>query len=247
MGTIIKPQYIANSIIENGLNLEFKKLEVVVSTFMIEKFTNHSEESILEYAESYTKVIATELFEKENAASEDGVKLNFDIKEEDDGFYIKFIERPEIELLKKLQADTSSNFEKFCSDVLTRLGGNSSTIGGKDDGGIDFIGTDLLLNNLASKSTLGSRIVVIGQAKRYKDGNHVTEKEMREFIGCSIKRMEELKRTRSDSYGIFQPTVLAFWTTSDFHIEARKFAIEMGIWYLNGIALCQLALNLKMS
>lgn len=67
---------------------------------------------------------------------------------------------------------------------------------------------------------------------------------LREFVGASLRRVAELKRTRADHFGLFQPTVLAFWTTSDFHKSAKAYAKEMGIWYLGGPALCQLATSL---
>jgi hypothetical protein len=39
------------------------------------------------------------------------------------------------------------------------------------------------------------------------------------------------------------PVIYAYWTTSDFHHEARKYAKAMGMWYLNGVGVTQLALR----
>ena len=39
------------------------------------------------------------------------------------------------------------------------------------------------------------------------------------------------------------PVIYAYWTTSDFHHEARKYAKAMGKWYLNGVGVTQLALR----
>src|SRR5258705_463543 len=86
------------------------------------------------------------------------------------------------------------------------------------------LGNNPEFKNLPGLSTKGSRILVIGQAKRYIDGNHVREKELREFVGAVIKRVDELKRTRSEQFGIMHPIILAFWTTSDFHLNAREYA-----------------------
>jgi restriction endonuclease Mrr len=239
-----KPHFIANQLIEHGNNNEFRKLQDVLFDIIKNKMPTFSDEEILDYVEQYKDTIATELFLKENEKSTDGIDLNFDISEEDDGHYIRFFDKPEIKLLRSIQTNTSKNFEHFCARILEKLGGKALVEGGTDDQGIDFTAFDLRIQNLSKISTKGSRIYVFGQAKRYKDGNHVVEKELREFVGCCIKRIDDFKRTRSDQYGVLQPTILAFWTTSDFHINAKNFAKDMGIWYLNGIALCQLAIEL---
>jgi restriction endonuclease Mrr len=238
-----KPQYIANQLVETGSNLEYNKLKDVLYQLLKSKYSNCSDEEAWDYLEQFNSDIAKELFRKENDSHLDGVQLNFDIAEEDDGYYVKFYDKPEIQLLREVQRDSSSNFEIFCKDLLHALGGRSSVSGGINDGGIDFYAFDLQINKLPNYSTKGSKIVVIGQAKRYKDGNHVKEKELREFIGASVKKIDELKKSRSETIGIFQPIILAFWTTSDFTEGAKKYANELGIWYLNGIALCQIAMK----
>jgi len=239
-----KPQYIANSLVELGNNPTFKKLEEVIYSIFKIKNLPLSEEEIWDYIEQFKKDIANELFLKIDDGKHDGVLLNYEINEDSGDFYIKFFDKPEITLLRKIQADTPQNFEFFCKNILDKLGGNSLVSGGPYDGGIDFTSTELQLKNLPGISTKGSRILVLGQAKRYADGNHVKEKDLREFVGASIKRMDELKKTRSDQFGILQPVILAFWTTSDFHQNAKDYARDLGIWYLNGIALCQLAFQL---
>jgi hypothetical protein len=40
---------------------------------------------------------------------------------------------------------------------------------------------------------------------------------------------------------LFTPLLLAFWTTGDFTPPAKKYARHLGIWYLNGVGLAQLA------
>jgi restriction endonuclease Mrr len=241
----LKPQFVANLLVELGNNLAYKKLEEVVYAILLDQMPKMSNEEKWDFIDLHKKDIANELFNKENDSLIDGISLNFDISEEDGEYYIKFIDKPEIDLLRSLRINTPSNFEHFCKKILNKLDGKSTVTGGSYDGGIDFISSDLRLNGLAKASTKGSNIIVIGQAKRYKDGNHITEKDLREFIGACVKRIDEFKKTRSDQYGIFQPTILAFWTTSDFHTNAKTFAKDMGIWYLNGVALCQLALQLK--
>jgi len=239
-----KPQYIANSLLEYGQNTDFKNLKDITLAFFKAKGFSMSDEEISDYIEEHVSEIAKQLFIKIDDRKNDGVTLNFELEENDGIFYIRFFDKPEMTLLRKLQTDTPENFELFCKKILDKLGGNSSVSGGADDGGIDFSATDLQIKNLPTLSTKGSRILVLGQAKRYVDGNHIKETELRSFIGASIKRVDDLKRTRAEQFGILHPTILAFWTTSDFHSNARDYAKSMGIWYLNGVALCQLALHL---
>lgn len=83
-------------------------------------------------------------------------------------------------------------------------------------------------------------MTVIGQAKRYNPDNFVSETELRKFVGGAIYKASTLKSTIS-SLGVIAPISYAFWTTSNFHPDAITYARNMGLWYLNGLALAQLA------
>lgn len=240
-----KPQYIANQIVQECNNENFEELENVIFRILQNRCLNMSDEERWEYIELYKKDIANELFSKENDSEIDGLTPNFKIEEDHGNYHVKFFDNVETQLLRQLQRNTSQGFECFCSNILQKIGGNSRIIGGCDDGGCDFYATDLKLGGLPRLSNIGSRILVIGQAKRYKNGNHVTLKELREFVGSSMKKIDELKK-ENNKLGILHPTILAFWTTSDFHPEAKIYARNIGIWYLNGIALCQLAKELNL-
>src|SRR5665213_2436564 len=85
----IKPQYVANLLVESSINIAYQRLEEVIFLCMKSKFETHSDESLLEYAEKYTVQIGKELFEKKDTARQDAIELNFDLREEDDGVYIK--------------------------------------------------------------------------------------------------------------------------------------------------------------
>ena len=76
------------------------------------------------------------------------------------------------------------------------------------------------------------RVTVIGQTKRYKESNVINEKQLREFVGAGVWKRHKL---RLDS-GItpLAPTILAFWTTSNFEPNAKRYAREIGIWYMDG-------------
>lgn len=240
-----KPQYVANLLVTQGDNRDFKRLDDIVYTVLRDLNPNFSEEEIWDYIDTFRKDIATELYIKVGDNKRDGIVVNYSLVQEDEGTYlIKYSESPEIRLLRSLRTNTPEYFEGFCARILDKIGGTSTVTGGSHDGGIDFMSSDLRLHSLPTISTKGANIFVIGQAKRY-DGSQITEKHLREFIGCCVKRIDELKKSRPDAYGIFQPTMLAYWTTSDFHANAKKFAKEMGIWYLGGVALSQLAIQLN--
>lgn len=240
----IKPQTVANKLVEIGSNAESIRLSEVLLASLESVFPWMSEEQRLEYTEEHEENIARELYSKIETFRQDAIHANFEISFADDEYFIRFTDRPEIRLLRTLQNNPPIAFEHFCKNILTKLEGDAAVVGGVDDGGIDFWSSDLRLSNLAISSTKGSQILVVGQAKRYADGNHVTEVELRKFVGGSIRKIDELKRTRREQFGVLQPTILAFWTTSDFHRGARDYARDLGIWYLNGLALCQLALKL---
>src|SRR5690348_13879512 len=131
-----KPQYIANLVVEIGANPEFKNLETVVFEILNSRFPSYSEEAIWDYIEQYLADIANELFIKVTDNKIDGITLNFEINEDIGNYYVRFFDKPEIKLLRKLQADTPENFELFCKKVLDKLGGNSTVTGSPHDGGI---------------------------------------------------------------------------------------------------------------
>ncbi len=239
------PQHIANLLVSYGSNLEYSNLEKVIFDLLQDKtriFT--TAEEIWDYIEKYKIDIAGELFEKTNNSITDCCPVNFEIEEDAGDYYIKFSPLLETELLRQLHRSGAIHFEAFCSHILNKLGGITNVCGGTDDGGVDFFATDLSIGGLPELSTLGSRIVIIGQAKCYKNGNQVKLNELRHFVGSAIKKVDELRRKENDKLGILHPIVLAFWTTSDFNQEAKKYAKDMGIWYLNGMALCKLARDL---
>lgn len=239
----IKPQYLANLMITECSHSEHpvKIDDAIYEVLCHENHNDLSEEARWEYVECYKTDIANELFRKKDDIESDGAPVSFDIEEDHGEYYVKFTNVIEIELLRKLRQISPSQFEVFCSNILEKMNGTASVSGGRDDNGIDFHATDINLFNMPSLSTLGSRVMVIGQAKRYKNGNHVKTKELKEFIGSSLLAMYEHKKDVGKAIGIMHPIILAFWTTSDFHYIAKQYARDMGLWYLNGLALCKLA------
>jgi len=111
------------------------------------------------------------------------------------------------EILEKVRAITPKAFEALVVDVLQTMGygdkndpSSGLTTGGANDGGIDGI---------IKQDELGLDTIYV-QAKRYKDGNNVGGKEIRDFLGALV-----LKEGGSTKKGVFI-------TTSEFTAEARK-------------------------
>jgi len=60
---------------------------------------------------------------------------------------------------------------------------------------------------------------VIGQAKRYKAGNTISETQLREFVGAAT--LERHKLLKDGIIGPLSPVVFAFWTTIGFRSECE--------------------------
>lgn len=238
-----RPQDVALWISDQTNNPEFKSLGTVVSEILATKLVGKSVEEISELAERLEPAVRRELDSITSQNLIDGITPRFVVSIEGITTHIKVVEGPEISLLRQLQNRTPTEFENFCKRILEALGAKGSVEGGSYDQGIDFLAFELPLSCLGPAPS-GAFAVVLGQAKRYANGNNITEKHVREFIGSATRRAYTLKRTHASKVGSLQPIVFAFWTTSDFHPSAKECAREMGLWYLSGVALAQLAIRL---
>ena len=172
-----------------------------------------------------------------NCAAEwivDGSAPRFEI-DNDPSPYIRLAGSPPSEIVSKLRKIDPYEFESVCANVLTALGATSRTTQRSNDGGIDFLGVNLKVVPTALSVPATSKTAVIGQAKRYKAGNAITETQLREFIGAAT--LQRHKLLREGIIGPLSPVIFAFWTTSDFDQNARQFARELGIWYMDGVTL----------
>jgi hypothetical protein len=237
------PEAVALWISEEGSNDQFKSLNEVLMEVLSSRLTNLSEEAISEIAEKIEPRVIYELEEQSNQSYADGILSRYNIFLEGSTAYIKFIARPEVALLRRLQDIAPTDFENFCKQVLDKLGAQAFVEGGTNDGGIDFIAFGLSMGVLGGPAPAGAKVAVIGQAKRYATDNNITENNLRSFVGAAIRREYLLKINNPSQVGYRQPIVYAYWTTSDFNKNARIYAREMGLWYLNGLALTQLALR----
>jgi len=228
-------------IVEDCSNLDYASLQTLIVNVLSTRLPTLSDEQRAEFSEEVELQVLNELYRRLGMDKDDGVVSNFEVSSEESTSYIRFIERPELTLLDTLRNATPKQFEQFCKKVLDTLGANAIVKGGPGDGGVDFFALDLPLNPYDIPSPPGGKALVVGQAKKYAIDNLVTEYELRSFVGASAKESFNIKRDHPSEIGIAHPTVLAFWTTSDFHTSARQFARDLGIWYLNGLALVQLA------
>jgi len=236
--SLVKPQHLANCIAREIRESSFIDLTKVMFEIIQQHHFIASEEETWDYVELYKEDVARDLFEKESRARECGIECSFDIDEEHGTYYIKYSCPSYNDVLAAICAISSDQFERFCASIITRMGGVGSATGGDDDGGIDFIGENLLLAKIPSLSHLPDSVYLLGQAKHYKDGNQVTLVEARAFVGAAVKRQDELLHS---GFKRLQPIIFAFWTTSDFHKAAYDFFKELGVWALNGQQLSSLA------
>jgi hypothetical protein len=238
------PYTVAQWLRDEGSNTEFKSLQSVVNDILASRLPNRSQEEVSELAEMLNSQVIQELHDIAAQFTLDGIVPRYEILTEEATTHIRFLEQPELNLLKELQARPPDYFEHFCKRILEILGANASVEGGPGDGGVDFVAFGLPIGPIPGPSPSGARAVVIGQAKRYATGINISENDLRAFIGAVTRRTYSLKRSNPIQVGSLHPIVYAFWTTSDFHRNAREFAREMGLWYLNGIALAQLAMRI---
>jgi hypothetical protein len=161
----------------------------------------------------------------------DGVKPAFEIDNEQPP-YIRKIELGASDIATKMRRIDPYDFEKICAAVLEKLGGQSQTTKQTNDGGVDFVAVNMKLVPEQFNVPTACRAAVIGQAKRFKETNPINEVRLREFVGAATLHRHRLHQDRS--LGPLTPVLCAFWTTSYFDSNAKKYAREVGIWYMDG-------------
>jgi hypothetical protein len=196
-----------------------------------EKIPNWTDGQIHDYIEEHLPYAAEHL---RNEASEwhiDGKLPKFEIDDEESP-YIRACASPNRPLLLKLRGMDPFKFENVCAQILNKLGTNSKTTKKTNDGGIDFEGVGLKIVQSSLGVPSACNAAVVGQAKRYKEGNAVRETQIREFVGAAVLRGQQLRF--ENKLGPLAPILFAFWTTSDFDANAKKFARASGVWYMDG-------------
>lgn len=236
-------QVIAVWIKDGMTNTEFLLLEQVAFAVLRQRLPKYSDGQIWDVIEEKLSYIAASLRNDAAECKADGVPLRFEIDDEQSP-YIKAFPTDNT-LLAKLRRIDPFVVEDLCAQILTKLGATANATERTGDGGVDFIASNLDIMPFGYGIPAVCRATVIGQTKRYKETNIINEKAVREFVGSGVWKRHKL---RLDS-GIspLAPVILAFWTTSNFDLNAKRYAREMGIWYMDGHTLASYIAKLGLS
>ena len=221
-------------------------LREVLFSALRKKLATYSEEAIWDLVEGNLTFVAEHLRDCVADWLVDGSVQRFEI-DNDPSPYVRLTGSVPSEVVLKLRRIDPYAFEHVCANVLAALGATSRTTQRTNDGGVDFLAANLNVVPTPLAIPATSRTSVIGQAKRYRDGNPVSETQLREFIGGATLWRHKL--LRDGTIGPLSPVMFAFWTTSDFDKNAKQFARELGLWYMDGVTLAGyvVALGLKAS
>jgi restriction endonuclease Mrr len=216
----------------NSINSqEWQRLSDFCTEVLTEQLPSKSETEIADLVDEHLNYVEESMRNNIAQVREDGEIQLYEVDDESPPF-VRATKHGTEDLLRGLSSMKPDNFEKVCAVILRALGAESEKTGGSHDGGVDFLGYNFSTVRHGISVPIASRAIVIGQAKRYKRSHVVRETELRKFIGGAIKIADEL-RSRPD-FGVLSPVLYAFWTTSDFDINAKKFARKMGLWFMNG-------------
>jgi hypothetical protein len=237
------PDIIAGWLVQDSSNSNYQPLRTAIESVLSMKLSEYSPERISEIAEqAITGVISSlEIMIEEN--HEEGIASSYELSSEGKSSFFKILDTPERILLRSLRRVEPKIFENFCATILHALGCEAWSQGGPNDGCVDFYGFSLQFAKDVVFAPLRSKAMVIGQAKRYAEGNNITLNDVRQFLGGAIQQVNEKRNEQPDKIGLFTPVIFAYWTTSDFHWLAKEYLRKMGMWYLNGIGLAQLAIR----
>jgi hypothetical protein len=241
----LNPDVAAQWLEEDCPNLAFRPVREILAECLRTRLPpQFSSDEIAELAEKLDKAVSNSLEGRTSEYRRDGIVPPFEVSSDDGKSYFKALVRPEQPLLANLRTMTPVGFEIFCKYVLLRMGAEGVAEGSPYDGGVDFYAVGMSLGEKTEPSPPTARVFVIGQSKRYAVGNDIAEVHLRGFVGGAIKKADKFRGRYPDRFGLLTPLLLAFWTTSDFTPSAKTFAKEIGIWYLNGTGLAQLAVRL---
>jgi hypothetical protein len=210
---------------------DWVSLREICHVAVTSKWTGRSPDEIADYIEENISYVAEHLRDEAGEWGIDGTPARFEIDNEPIP-YVRGLASYASNVLVKLRQMDPIRVEALCAEVLKKLGANSYSTQATADGGIDFIGSHMNIVPGAFTIPDACRATVIGQTKRYKEGNVINETTVREFVGAAVLRRHELQK--DGKAGPMSPTIFAFWTTSDFHPNAKKFAKSTGLWYMDG-------------
>lgn len=205
------------------------------------KLPDYGESSIAELVEDRLRHVAEALRNEASEFQEDGNIASFEIDNEESP-YIRLTGKNFSHLLDRIRAADPFLVEELCAKILNELGATAYATQKTNDGGVDFIGLKLKIVPAAFGLPTACMAAVIGQTKRHKQSNIITETQLREFVGAATLKCHEMRK--EGKIGPLSPVVFAFWTTSDFDGSAKKYARSIGLWYMGGHTLAHYVENL---
>ena len=223
-------QVIAAWVKESLIDTEWVRLRAVALSVTVLR-TKRSEDEAADYIDEKLSYLAENLRDDFAECASDGRILEFEIDSDSDP-YIRRRTASKQDLLNKLRGIDPFVFEDVCARILSALGADAHVTARTNDGGIDFTATKLKIVPSLLPLPQTCHGIVIGQAKRYREGSNISEVRLREFVGAALLRRHVL--ASSLSLSPLAPTIYAFWTTSDFDANGRRFARNVGVWYMDG-------------
>lgn len=227
-------QVIAGWVKESIHSEEWVQLEVICRLALKSRLSGYGESQLYDLVETNLEFVAEHLREDLASCEIDGVPREFEI-DDDPSPYVRALVGDEKGLLKKLRSIDPFDFELVCAEILRKLGAQAEVTQKSKDGGVDFWAIDFDFVPDGILTPQACRAAVIGQAKRFKDGNLVKETDLRSFVGGAVRAKADLAAERRILP--LSPVLFAFWTTSDFEPNAKAYARAVGIWYLGGRSL----------
>lgn len=154
---------------------------------------------------------------------------------------------PEIqEVLDTIRSLQPENFELFCSRILSLLGAEETlkTQYSKDDG-IDFLGWLYIPDTFVATETILQfrrefRMLVLGQAKRYKPENPIGVNHIRELVGTvAAFHHDQLapweSKLQLPSFTVLAPILPLMMTTGRISRDAKNLAKKCGVVTREGV------------
>ncbi|MFA5167312.1 MAG: restriction endonuclease [Candidatus Omnitrophota bacterium] len=242
----VSSQYVASLVGRSPTKGQVRLSEAISLAWKEQGLPYDSEDQLSEEIEKLQKDVFKALVEKYAALENKCIKPAFTIEDDNGTYFFTCSPSLEMPVLKKIIDEDAKQFEVLCGEILKKLGAKAEIVSGDDDGGVDFVGYDLPLGCIKLETTIANQLLVIGQAKRYK-GGLISETRLREFVGAATKKRYDLLVERKFNVKYSQPTIFAYWTTSDFDAVATKYAQQMGLWVLNGTHIAQLVIALGLN
>ncbi|MEB7932062.1 restriction endonuclease [Enterobacter quasiroggenkampii] len=231
----VSSQVLAEWVVADLQGNEWEAFPISLERSVKKHMGNKSDDEIADIVEEHTRYVIDILRDIVESERVSGIMSKFELDEEEPPYIRSVITGSTALILENIRRSDPIVFEKICAEIVKSIGATATSIGGSDDGGIDFIGVDLNIHSGIKSMPAMSKFMILGQAKRYKKSNSVSLNELRQFVGsCKAKTRELIVQGK---LGPMTPVIYAFWTTSSFDQKASDYAHNMGLWYMDGYSI----------